>query len=898
MSRILKYSFLFLFVILISAACSTKKNTAISRFHHSLTTRFNILFNGTESFKAGVKRYDDAYIDDYSQVLPVFTYGDEALASSIKGEMDRTIEKSTKSIRLHSITKKPDQSNSSLSKKDKAFYTKNEYNIYIDEAYLVMGKAFFYQADYASAIRIFNHIIKQYDEDTKYLAYNWMIRANVAIKDFREAGKLLEFLETEFEYPEDLKYELNLTFADFYLKQQKYQEAEPYVFEALNQVKKKKEKIRLSYILAQLKEESNNIQEASELYRQVIKLNPPYEMTFNATLKRAALFAGGKSKSSIKDDLLDMLKDDKNIEYQDQIYFALGELENRNGDLNQAIEYYLQSAGSSTSNMNQKGVTYLTLANIFFDQTKYLESQAYFDSAVVSLDKDFPGYAELSRKNQYLSKLVTNLRTVDHQDSLQIVAKMSEAERKAFIQQIIQNVRQQEVEERELENARQLENMGGNMQTTRPGMMDQSGKWYFYNTAAKSFGQPEFKRRWGSRKLEDNWRRKNKQVVGFEQFSESEFSDEILDLKEGLDNKKPEYYEVELPLTDSAMNASHKKIQNALYNVGEVYRNELNDYSMALNAYNDLIKRYPNSENKVAAYYSIYKVYLGQNDHSKSDVYKNMIIRNYPESIYAKVLLDPNYFKEFEKAENEKKNYYLQTIEQYRNGNFSQVINRCESALRKYKGTEYMPKYAYLRAISIGELYGVTLLQPELKEVVKKYSNDPVAASADELLLAIKENELNNLKDIKINNEPDSVKEESAIEKIVTQKTLQEIEKIYKLNLIENHVFAIVIANENDIDQLKFNVINFNLDFYIQSNYQVESNEFNEFSSIVTVKQFKNAKAGMEYYTKFRSEIERIFKDIENPEYQFFVISKTNLVNLTQEKMVRDYLLFYSKNYK
>lgn len=898
MNRILKYSLLFLLILIITNGCSTKKNTAISRFHHSLTTRFNILFNGTESFKAGVKRYEDAYVDDYSQVLPVFTYGNQEIASSIKGEMDRTIDKSTKSIRLHSITKKPDQSNSSLSEKDKAFYSKNEYNIYIDDAYLVMGKAFFYQADYASAIRIFNYIIKQYDEDTKYMAYNWMVRANVEIKDFREANKILEFLETELDYPEELKYELNLTFADFYLKQQRYQEAEPYIFDALNLVKKKKEKIRLTYIYAQLKEKDDRIQEASDLFKQVIKLNPPYEMTFNATIKRAALFSGGKSIDSIKDDLLDMLKDDKNIEYQDQIYFALGELENRNGDLNQAIEYYLKSAGSSTSNTNQKGVTYLTLANIFFDQTKYMESQAYFDSAVVSLEKDFPGYIELSRKNQYLSKLVTNLRIVSHQDSIQSVAKMPEAERKAFIQQIIQNVRQQEIEAQELANARQLENMGGNMQSTRPGSMDQSGKWYFYNTSAKSFGQPEFKRRWGTRKLEDNWRRKNKQVVSFEEFTEMEFSDQMLDPREGLDNKKPEYYEVELPLTDSAMIESHKKIQNALFNVGEVYRNELKDYEMAFDAYNDLIERYPNGENKVAAYYSIYKLYLLQNDLSKAEVYKNMIIRNYPESIYAKVLIDPNYSKEFEKAETEKKNYYLQTLELYRNRDFLQVISRSENAMRKYKDSEYVPKYAYLKAISFGELHGVTVLRPELEKIIKDYKNDPVAESSENLLVAIKENELNNLKDIQFNEIPDSITKESNIEKIVTQKTLEEIEKIYKLNLKEKHLFAIVIANENDIDQLKFNIINFNLDFYIQENYQVESKEFNEFSTIITVKQFKNAKLGKEYYTKFRSEIERMFKDVEDPEYQFFIISKSNLANLSQEKMVRDYLLFYSKNYK
>ena len=895
-NRIVKYSILILSVVVITVGCSTKKNTGISRFRHSLTTRFNILFNGSESFKEGVKRYEDAYVDDYSQVLPIFIYGNAELASSIKGSMDRTIEKSTKSIKLHSITVKPDLNKSNMSDKDKAFYEKNEYNIYIDDAYLIMAKAFFFQNDYESAIRIFKYIIKQYDGGVKYLAYNWLVRANVQIKDYREARVLLDFLETEIEYPSDLRYQLNVTAADFYLKQQKYKQAEPYVLEALSLVKKRKEKIRLTYIYAQLNEEDKNYTEASELFRQVIKMNPPYEMTFNATLKSAALHTG--NSKSIKEELLDMLKDEKNTEYQDQIYFALGEFENRNGNLEQAIEYYVKSTKSVTSNTNQKGVTYLTLANIFFDQTKYLESQAYFDSAVVSLNKDYPGYVELSIKNQYLSKLVTNLRTVSHQDSIQMVAKMSEVERNKFIQEIISNLRKQEVEAQERERAEQLNQMGGEIRSSRPGGLDQTGKWYFYNPSAKSFGEPEFKRRWGNRKLEDNWRRRNKQSVGFEQISESEFSDEILDPKAGLDNKKPEYYMVELPLTDSAMEASHKKIQVALFNVGEVYRNELKDYSMALDAYNELVERYPNGDLKVAAYYSMYKVNLLQANDGKADVYKNMIIRNYPESIYAKVLLDPNYFKQFEKEEADKKNFYIRTLDLYRNRNFSQVISRCDVAMQKYKDTEYIPKYSFLKAISKGEIYGVTIMKPELEKVILNYKTDPVADKSEELLLAIKANELSSLKELDVAERKEENKEkDDAIQKIVTQKTIDEIEKIYSLNSNEEHVFAIVIANESDINQVKFNIINFNLDFFIQQNYVVESKEFNEFSSIITVSKFKNVREGKEFIRQFQLQKESIFENIENPEYQFFIISKSNLERLNQEKMIRDYLLYYRKNY-
>lgn len=813
--------------------------------------------------------------------------------------MDRTIEKSTKSIRLHSITKKPDQSKEIMSKKDKAFYSKNEYNIFIDEAYLVMGKAFFYQNDYESAIRIFNYIINQFDDDiTKYKAYNWLVRSNVEIGDFREAQNILDFLQKEIDYPEKLNYDLNLTLSDFYLKQQKYDEAQSFIAEALMLVKRKKEKIRLTYIYAQLKEKSNNLKEASELFKDVMKMNPPYEMTFNAKLKRAALYTVGESKKDIKDDLLDMLKDDKNIEYHDQIYFALGEVENRNGDINEAIKYYLKSASSSTSNTNQKGITYLTLANIFFDQTKYMESQAYSDSAVVSLEKDFPGYSELAQKNRYLSKLVTNLRTVSHQDSIQKVAKMPEKERMAFIQQIISDLNKKEQEERDLQKTQRLEAAGRGIGSTRPvNSRSESGKWYFYNQSAKSFGEPEFKRRWGTRKLEDNWRRKNKQNVNIEEISASEFSDEIINPKKGLDKKTPEYYTVELPLTDSAMEVSNKKIENALFNVGEVYRNDLKDYQMALDVYNELIDRYPDGEYKVPAYYSIYKVYLIQDDNSKANVYKNMIIRNYPESQYAKVLLDPNYSMKFEKEEEDKKNYYSATLDLYRNGNFSEVIKRCNYGIKNYPKSEYTPKYSYLKAISEGEIYGVTVLKPELEKIMVDYKNDPVAKSSENLLTAIKENELKNLNNIGLTIKTDSTKRNDEIQKIITQKTLAEIEKIYTYNEKDEHALAVVIANNADINQLKFNIINFNLDFYIQETFELENKEFNKFSAIIIVRKFKNAKSGMDYFKKFKIENKRLFKDVNSSEYQFFCISNVNLESLIKEKMVRDYLLFFKANY-
>lgn len=897
MTRIKRNRFFSLLILTFLVSCSTQKNTGLNRFYHALTTKYNILFNGGESYKEGVKKYKENYQDDYSRILPIFIYGDEEIATGLKPQMDRTIEKSSKSIRMHSITVKPDQGKGFLSSKEKEFYNKNEYNIFIDDAYLLMGKAFFHQMEYQSAIQTFNYIINQYeDPEAKYLAYNWLIRTNVELKDFREAKEYLDQILTDIEYPEKLTYERNLTAADFYLKQNMVKQAEPFVDEALNQAKKKKEKLRLTFIQAQIKEELNQLNEASKLYEKVIKMNPPYEMAFNAKIKRAALFSGSnRSSKTIEAELLKMLKDEKNNEYQDQIYYALGELEMKRENVQKAIEYYQLSAQSSMGNANQKGLTYLSLANIFFDQHKYMESQAYFDSAVVSLDPEFPGYRELSRKNTYLSKLVKNLKTVQHQDSLQRVAAMSEDDREKFIQQIIQQRKTEEAEQQRREREGDNRGMYTTNRNRNYALNDQSGKWYFYNQTAKSFGEPEFRRKWGDRKLEDNWRRSSKQVLGVEQLSQSEISDEILDPKKGLDENKPEYYRVELPLTDSAMEASHKKIQNALYNVGEVYRNDLKDFPLAIEAYKELIDRYPESDYKIAAYYSLYKVYEQEGNQNQADIYKNMIIRNYPDSKYAKVLLDPNYFKQFEKEEQEKKTFYTTTLNLYKKQQYREVIQRCDEAFKKYQNTEYIPKYRFLNTLSMGELYGVSSIKKELETIVEEFPADPVANASEELLAAIRENELKQFKVMDETTKEDDMADKERDE--ITQKTLEEIAKIYQYKPADKHLLGIAINKTANINQLKFNLINFNLDFFIQESYDIENKSLNEFIEIISVKNFKNAQKAKEYYNQFKMEEKTIFTDIEAADFQYFIISQENLDKLLEEKSVGDYLIFFRNNY-
>jgi tetratricopeptide (TPR) repeat protein len=883
--------------VLFFAGCAARRNTALNRTYHSVTARYNIIFNGSESFKEGLLKYEQSYTDNYALILPVFIYGNPELATSIKSEMDRSIEKSSKAIKLHSITKKPEAKKGKMTEKEKQFYSKNEFNSYIDESYLLMGKAFFYQGDYSSAIQTFEYIIKQFDDEkSKYMAYNWLVRANIERKDFREAQHILEIIQHDIKYPDKLKYQLNLTKADFYIKQQNIIAAEPIIKEAIEQAKKKKDKLRLHFIYAQINEKLNKYQLASEYYEKVIKMNPPYEMAFNAKIKRASMFTGGKSGGSIKAELLEMLDDDKNREYLDQIYYALGDLELKNKNTAQAIEYFKQSTNSSINNTNQKGLSYFALADIFFNQSKYVESQAYSDSAIAMLNPEFPGYSDLARKNKYLSKLVENIKTVEFQDSVQRVAKMSEKDRLAFIQKIIDQLKIKEQQEKERENmAAQPGDLMYARTNIRPTNLDESGKWYFYNPNAKSFGEPEFRRLWGTRKLEDNWRRSNKQVVGVDQEGQIEISDDIIDNKKGLDNKKPEYYLVDLPLTDSMMAVSHLKIQSSLYNVGEVYRNDLKEDDLAIKAYKDLVNRYTVSDYKVAAYYSLYKIYFSKGDFGQADIYKGMIIGNYPESNYAKVLLDPEFFKEFEKESKEQNEYYLTTLTMFNDKKYSETLVRCDHGINSFNNLDLTPKFKYLKILSIGKVYGQGMLKNELEQFVIDYPKGDMNKAANELLAVVRKNELQQLSEPSFAME-NQLSDSSQATNIVFEDK-ERIKKLFSYNSKAEHYFVLIIDRAVDINKVKFNSINYNLDFYIQKDYTTENEEFNKFFNSLIVKKFADEKEAMEYYTSIKSQIDKLVENADKDDYQFFVISAENFTSFNAEKAIREYLLFFKDNY-
>ena len=389
-------------------SCSVEKNTSLSRNYHNLTSHYNVYFNGNESYKRGIERANNSVRNDYNQILDLFLYEDEGVNAAVSSDMKRAIDKATKVITFHSITAKPKVKEGNQSEKEQAFYNKNEYNKWVDDSYMLMGKAYMYQGEYFLASETFKHILVTFpDEEIRYLAMIWLSRAYLMIGEDTEAERILVTLADEENLPKDYLRAYQSTRSRLHLKNQEYVEAARYLEQALKQKGGSKEdKIRYTYILAQLYEESGQNSQALEKYKQVTRFNPPYEMAFNARVSMAEVYETGEASSvDLKKLLNKMLKDSKNREYRDQIYFALGNISMEEGDREKAIEYYQLSVSTSIQNQYQKGFSALTLAEIYYDTPDYILSAAYYDSAVSFLDRDYPGYAGLASLSASLGDL-------------------------------------------------------------------------------------------------------------------------------------------------------------------------------------------------------------------------------------------------------------------------------------------------------------------------------------------------------------------------------------------------------------------------------------------------------------------------------------------------------------
>lgn len=865
-----------LFVALGLSACSTKKNTFTRRVYHNITAHYNSYFNGNESLKTGVKELRNKTQDDYNQVLSVQNLGTEQEAQALNPYMDKAIEKGVKTISRHSM-----------------YFKRVEYCRWIDDSYHMIGKAYFYKQDYEMAAKTFDFVVKRYrNNDIKYDAMIWLARTHVQKEEFDDALSLLDDVSEEFErgeMPKKYARNLALAFAELYITQENYPPAIEHLLSAIRYARKKHEKNRFRFILAQIYQGVGNLAEASKLYAKVIRKNPPYEMAFRSMINRAKCYdaATGDSKAIIK-ELNKMLADEKNLEYQDQIYFALAEIAMKKNEEAKVKEYLRKSVRTSVENDYQKGLSALYLADIYFEEPEYKPAQAYYDTAVQFLPRDYDNYPALESKSRLLNQLIDYVVTVETEDSLQMLAGLSEKERDAIITKMIEKAKEEE----------RLAKAGPAGSQRGLGFIEQAnrqrnfqnksgGNWYFYNPTALSFGFTEFIKKWGRRKLEDNWRLSNK-------MPSMEFGEENMasaDTAGGdssavqlvTDPKDKQFYLQHVPLTEEKMAASHEKIKEALYNLGMLYDEGFDDIPKSIASYDTLLKRYPgDSIYELKTSYQLYKLYGELGEASKRDQYKNLIVNKFPESDYAKIILDPDYYKKLEAEKNKEKELYRKAYLAFSSNNYADVLSLTTKAEKTYEDQDLIPKFYFLEALTLGRTESVDSMKTTLEFIVGTFPSHEVSSRARDILSRLNGGDTAIL---------------SGDSTISTSSGPAAIASLYEASSKAIHLFVMVVdIRDVNINALKIRLSDFNQKYYSLDNLTVSSLFLNDTEQMITVSNFSDKAKSMSYY-KSVQENAYVNSALEGGDHDEFVISVDNYPTFYKDKDVETYLSFFKDNY-
>ena len=880
--------------IIILSGCSTKKKTFVHRTWHNINGKYNAFFYAKESIKEGEGILEKAHIEDYRRPLPVYQLADEKAAKSIYPQMDKAYQKSSKVITRHSI-----------------FIKGQEYCKWIDENYMCIGQSHYYKRDYFAAIEVFVYVAKQYKKsETRYDAWIWLLRSYNEAGIVSKALTLIEQLEGDKKFPKKYKIDYYAAVADFYMKREDYSNAIKYLekatkldHEAIN-IKQpktltkeaatlynyrshKKLRTRLTYILAQLYEKDGEESKASQHYAKVIKMHPPYEMEFQAKIHQALSFRG--DAKNIKKTLKKMLKDTRNKDYFDQIYYALAEISLKENDVPQAIEYLKLSLENNTNNINQKVLSYLKLADTHFSVPDYELASAYYDSTAAVLPKDFPDYELIMNKKNSLNSLVKNLKIIAYEDSVQRVAKMDEKERNKFLDKIIDKLMKEEEEKKKEKkgNASASQGFGpANPGNNLPGSTDDKGgtgsNWYFNNPGTVSYGIAEFTKKWGDRKLEDNWRRSKKDeatadnpdVENPENLENSDYvakEDSIANAAE-KEIKNRDKYLKNLPLSDEKMKQSNDTIIEAYYTVASIYKENLQDHKNAIKTFEKLIERYPENKYLLPSYYQLYRTNLEIKNEERANYYKNILLDKYPDSEYSKIIRNPNHNRETQASKDEIENFYAATYENYLDRNYNAVLTNCTKAEEIYAKSAYSAKFELLKAFAVGGTTGLSAYKGSLKEVIVKYPTDPVKTKAEEILSILDGTKI-------IDQKPDTTKEKPSI---------------YKLNKDTLHNCIIFVSKKVNITELKIAISDFNATYFSNNQYDIKS-LFLDTVQVVVVERFENSDKAMKYFDVITYDQNIMEKSGINP--KFFTITDENYVLLFQEKNIENYKKFFEKKY-
>ncbi|GIV26547.1 MAG: gliding motility protein [Bacteroidia bacterium] len=894
----MKKNYLYLFFIFIVLSCSTKKNTAVHRFWHSMNTRFNGLFNSTESIKEGQYKIRTAHKDNFDELLPIFVVPEnDEEAKKTYPEFDRAIKKASLMIQRHAIKEKGSSAET----------TKHGANKWIDNCWVNLGIAHYYKREFFSGIEKLDYVTRNYAKyKEKYDAMYWLVRSYNEIGAVSESEVILDNLNSDKKVPSDIKKELYALNADYYIRRGNYKEALKNLEKAVQQRyyfnrEKNIQRARCAFVAAQLSEQMGNFKKAKEYYKKVIQLKPDYEMVFYAKMKNALLFDDSNTleMEKKKKELLQMTNETKNKEYLDVIYYTLGQIEEKQNNIEKAKNYYTLSVRTSTTNPKQKAYSYLKLGDIYFEEGQYVPSGRYYDSAITTLPKTHKNYDKIVARKEVLQNLISYIQGIHELDSLIQLSKFDKNEIDRLIDRLIkQYLAEKEKKQKEQEEKAKTPPPGPsnpNDPNNNP-FAAQSSSFYFYNPTAVSYGIQDFIKKWGPRPLEDDWRRsvKNKNTLSTNTDNSNTANNNTSSVN-NLNNSNnannnskanmvdpkttKEYYLSKLPTNDSMYTAYVNKIIEYYYLMALTYKEDLNNYQKSVQAFEELNSKYPDNKYKLSSYYQLYLLYQKIGNINKSNEYKEKILSQYPNSEYAQLIKNPNYIANKQTQLNATEQKYEMIYDAYSNGNYQQCFQISEELIQSGLSDKMLQKVEFFKSVCGGRLKGLDTLEMNLKKYIALYPKSELKDRANEILLAIS----------KFKNQKTDT---------TFQSTSQENEIQYSYNPVALHYFVLVSPDEPKIiSSIKNKLDAFNKTYFSNEEFSITSVLFGQKKQIILVKSFGNKEKAMQYLNLLMNDEETI-NDLPTSEFEFYIISDENYKTLMKINSTKEYKVFFEKNYK
>lgn len=866
-----------------------------------MTARYNGYYNAQLIIKEVTDSYQEGAEEDYSNILPLDLYPDETSVSNYFTQLDDAIERCEKVIYRHSMPNPRVVSNKSA-----------ENCRWIDDNWLVTAKAQYIKRDFEKAKERLKYVAETSlykGEESIFEAKIWLAKAHIQTGGYPEAKRILIALQGAIDkaeeskntkekkkkksklekrrakqakkagktekkpalFPKRLKDDYEIALADLYIHLEDYKKAIEHLEAGIDITKDKKLKARYMFILAQLYAEIGNGSQASFYYSKVARSNAPYEMQFKAKIQKALTATGGADE--LVKELNKMLKDGKNIEYKDQIYFALAELDMKKNDIVSAKINYTNSATWSIKNNRQKGESYLKLADIHFNEKDYLKAQKYYDSSVQVLPKDYEGYESLKNKAEGLADLVYNYELVTFEDSVQRIAGMSVKEREKFLEKTLDDIKKAE-EQKKLEAEQKLLAQQARINKQVGGSGNGNSKWYFYNPKQIGTGFNDFRNDWGQRVLEDDWRRTNKSSLL--EFDESNGAE--LDSLVNTDSLALASMMENIPLTQTALDSSNYRILNSLYALGIIYKEQLKEEKEAIAYFNAVLNRGISHPKVLPSLYQLYLIH-SKKGNGEEKPFKDRILREFSDSEIAQIIIDPDYLQKKEEKNKAELNEYSAMLKEYRLRRYGPVITTANDIILNNRNNQFLNKYYLLKAFAISKINAgnIEAISEPLEELYKLAPDSEEGITAKRYLDQLKKGE-------------PIVEPDKGIEDKLTGD--------YKADKRSKHYFILIIPKgKGDVNETKIKISNFNGLFFKNDGLTITDSPLSNEDQLIIIRAFDNFNKSNIYLKSFKSvkaeeSLEKIAQD-----YNHFVINAGNFSELLKSKDLEGYLKFYEDNY-